>query len=135
MSPEFLTLWPFTSAVLMRRRISNRESARRLRKQRSEKLTTLMTQQDHLNGISNGLASHISTLQRRLHTLTCENRALLLLIGSGAAHVRYHFVLCLAYGSCQELLDHISVLSLTRHGSSHVDHRCHTKNDIQTRRA
>lgn len=72
-----------TTTCMLCRRISNRESARRLRKQRSEKLTALMSQQDSLMGLSNGLASQIGLFQQRLHTLTCENRALLLRIRTG----------------------------------------------------
>nr|BAV58313.1 hypothetical protein [Ulva partita] len=59
-----------------RRRISNRESARRLRKQRSEKLHNLMAQQDSLAGLTDGLKAQIAAHKAKLKSLQTLNDGL-----------------------------------------------------------
>lgn len=71
----------FNLRVMVCRRISNRESARRLRKQRNEKLNSLLSQQDNLQGINDCLKAQISAAREELLRLTDENRGMLMQLG------------------------------------------------------
>ena len=72
---------PLTHTIPICRRISNRESARRLRKQRNEKLNSLLSQQDNLQGINDCLKAQISAAREELSRLTDENRGMLTQLG------------------------------------------------------
>lgn len=76
------------SNVLACRRISNRESARRLRKQRNEKLNSLLSQQDNLQGINDCLKAQITAAREELLRLTDENRGMLLQLGEAVCCVQ-----------------------------------------------
>jgi hypothetical protein len=69
------------NSMIVCRRISNRESARRLRKQRNEKLNSLLSQQDNLQGINDCLKAQITAAREELLRLTDENRGMLLQLG------------------------------------------------------
>lgn len=64
----------FSRRMPASRRISNRESARRLRKQRSDKLHNLMSQQDSLAGLTDGLKSQIAAQRTKLKVLMSLNQ-------------------------------------------------------------
>ena len=72
---------PLTHTIPICRRISNRESARRLRKQRNEKLNSLLSQQDNLQGINDCLKAQITAAREELLRLTDENRGMLTQLG------------------------------------------------------
>lgn len=72
------------AASLACRRISNRESARRLRKQRNEKLHLLVAQQDGLQAENEALGASIVAQKALLQRLHAENASLRAQLGEDA---------------------------------------------------
>lgn len=75
------------------RRISNRESARRLRKQRSEKLHNLTAQQNSLAGLSDGLKLQIGAQRAKLTALHSLNDGLHMRLRVQVSHSRAFYAL------------------------------------------
>lgn len=70
------------------RRISNRESARRLRKQRSEKLGELQSQQGSLQSRASNLDNQLAEAHLMLQQLLAENNVLRMELGDPVDPVR-----------------------------------------------
>lgn len=70
------------------RRISNRESARRLRKQRSEKLGELQSQQGSLQSRASNLDNQLAEAHLMLQQLLAENNVLRMELGDPIDPVR-----------------------------------------------
>ena len=83
---------PHASNPSLCRRISNRESARRLRKQRNDKLNSLVAQQDGLHAENEALGISITAAKTVLQRLHAENAAMRAKLGEDA-QVRQQTVL------------------------------------------